>query len=120
MRLAGERGTLLLKRSYRQVSPCFLHSLHSNTTRGYNNEQAAVSEGRAATHAWEGVRRMCRPKWLSLLMPLSLVAVFACSGDEGKKPTDGGGATGGQVVVDAARQAGRDAESLKAADEDYY
>ena len=46
---------------------------------------------------------MCRPHWLSLPLLFCLIAAPSC-----------------HKVVDEARQAGRDAASFPAADEDYY
>src|SRR5205085_7313252 len=67
--------------------------------------------------AQEGASQMCRSSSLILLFFLCLVAVPGCSGNKEKDPhllpipRD---------VVDEAQQAGRDAASLPAADEDYF
>jgi len=59
---------------------------------------------------------MSRSKWLGLLSLLCLAAVAACTGN-GKNPPSN---PPPGAVLDEARQAGRDAASLRGADEDYY
>jgi hypothetical protein len=60
---------------------------------------------------------MCRSNWWSPLFLVCLVTVSGCNGcKKGPEPP----ATPPVIVVDEARQAGRDAASFPAADEDYF